>query len=246
MNVNALETLRFVEDGDIAHITFVQTHINMAMVRELTQVADHLEDESLCKVVVFRGQNSCFSRGIDFGDFRPDTPMDIHGFNKWEKCCVRLEGLPKATISIIEGDCLGGGAQLALVTDARIAHPDAIIQFNEVHKGFLPGMATFRLAKYVGLGRAKRLIMQCPKIDADEALNLGLIDTVSADLDRALSDTVAAFGPLHTVAVHLARRLLNESFSVDFQNGLGHFLAAQHRAISQAAFLDTIKNNQGE
>jgi enoyl-CoA hydratase/carnithine racemase len=107
-------------------------------------------------------------------------------------------------------------------------------------------MATFRLAKYVGLGRAKRLIMQCPKIDADEALNLGLIDTVSADLDRALSDTVAAFGPLHTVAVHLARRLLNESFSVDFQNGLGHFLAAQHRAISQAAFLDNIKDNQGE
>ncbi len=239
------KTLQYAERGDIAHVTFNQPTINMAMVRELTQVCDHLDDDSPCKVVVFRGQG-CFSRGIDFRDFRPDTPMDIHGFNKWEKCCVRIERLPKATISLIEGDCRGGGAQLALVTDARIAHPDAIIQFDEVHKGFLPGMATFRLAKHIGLGRAKRLIMQCPEVSADEALSLGLIDTVSADLDQALTEAIAAFGPIHTVAVYLARRLLNESYEVDFENGLGHFLAAQHRAISQSAFLDTIKKHQGE
>jgi enoyl-CoA hydratase/carnithine racemase len=243
--VDDLETLRYVERGEIAHITFTQPHINMAMVRELTRICDHLDDDSPCKVVVFRGE-SCFSKGIDFRDFRPDTPMDIHGFNKWEKCCVRIERLPKATISLIEGECIGGGAQLALVTDARIAHPDAIVQFDEVHRGFLPGMATFRLAKHVGLGRAKRLIMQCPRISAAEALDLGLVDTVSADLDAALNDAVTAFGPIHTVAVYLARRLLNESFNVDFENGLGHFLAAQHRAISQSAFLDTIKEHQGE
>ena len=101
-------------------------------------------------------------------------------------------------------------------------------------------MATFRLAKYVGLGRAKRLVMQCPVISADEAVSLGMIDEVVGDLDAATARTIAAFGPAHTVAIQLSRRLLNESFESSFENAIGHFLAAQHRAISQTAFLDTV------
>ena len=132
------------------------------------------------------------------------------------------------------------------VADAVIAHPEAVVQFDEVHLGFLPGMATFRLAKNVGLGHAKRLIMQCPKLSADECQRLGIISAVAADLDAALADTITAFGPNHTVAVTLARRLLNESFSVDFENAIGHFLAAQHRAIHQTPFLDTIRDHQKE
>jgi len=239
--VEGLNTLRYREDGNAAHVTLVRSHIDMAMVRELTQVCDHLEDESDCKVVVFRGEGGQFCKGIDFKDFRPDQPMDIHGFNKWEKACMRIERLPKATISIIEGTCSGGGAQLALVTDATIAHPSARIQFDEVHLGFLPGMATFRLAKHVGLGHAKRIIMQCPVLSPEEAKDLGLVQTISEDLDAALAQMIEAFGPIHNVAVYLARRLLNESYSVDFENAIGHFLAAQHRAIGQTAFLDTIK-----
>jgi enoyl-CoA hydratase/carnithine racemase len=244
--VQGLQTLGYREDGDVAHITLLRPRIDMAMVRELTRVCDHLEDESSCKVVVFRGADGRFSEGIDFQDFRPDQPMDIHGFNKWEKCCVRIERLPKATIAIVEGTCAGGGAQLALVTDATIAHPSARIHFNEVHLGFLPGMATFRLAKHVGLGHAKRLIMQCPVLEPEQAQALGLVQTISEDLDVALAETIAAFGPIHTVAVHLARRLLNESYSVDFENAVGHFLAAQHRAIGQTAFLDTLKRLRDE
>ena len=62
----------------------------------------------------------------------------------------------------------------------------------------------------------------------------------------ALHGTISAFGPNHTVAVTLARRLLNESFAVDFENAIGHFLAAQHRAIHQTPFLDTIRDHQKE
>ena len=75
---------------------------------------------------------------------------------------------------------------------------------------------------------------------------LGLVGEVAADLEESLARTVAAFGPNHTVAVTLARRLLNESFSTDFENGIGNFLAAQHRAIHQTPFLDTIKRHQDE
>ncbi len=240
------DTLQFDDVGDIATITLKRSRINMAMVRELTQVCDHLEDTSQAKVVVLRGAGSDFCMGIDFAEFRPDQPMDIHGFNKWEKICARIERLPKAIVAIIEGQCLGGGAQLVLVADAVIAHPSSTIQFNEVHLGFLPGMATFRLAKNVGLGHAKRLIMQCPRIEAEEARQLGIVTAVSDRLDEALAATIEAFGPNHTVAVTLARRLLNESFAVDFENAIGHFLAAQHRAIHQTPFLDTIRGHQDE
>jgi enoyl-CoA hydratase/carnithine racemase len=239
-------TLSFEEAGDIARVTLNIDRITMAMVRELTAVCNHLDDESDCKIVVFQGTDGRFSHGIDFAEFKPAEAMDIHGFNKWEKICVRIERLAKATIALVDGPCIGGGAQLALVADAVIATPNAHFQFNEVHLGFLPGMATFRLAKHVGLAQAKRLIMQCPKITAEEAVALGLVGEVAADLEEALARTVAAFGPNHPVAVTLARRLLNESFSTDFENGIGNFLAAQHRAIHQTPFLDTIKRHQDE
>ena len=65
-------------------------------------------------------------------------------------------------------------------------------------------------------------------------------------LDNALTRTIAAFGPIHNVAVTLARRLLNESFATEFENAIGNFLAAQHRAIHQTPFLETIKKYQDE
>ena len=240
------DTIQFNESGDIATLTLVRDRINMAMVRELTQVCDHLEDTSSSKVLVIRGHDERFCLGIDFEEFRPDQPMDIHGFNKWEKICARIEKLPKAIIAIVQGECRGGGAQLMLVADAVIATPSVKIQFNEVHLGFLPGMATFRLAKSIGMGHAKRLIMQCPVVEADEAKMLGLASVIATDVDVALETTVKAFGPIHNVAVTLARRLLNESFSTEFENAIGNFLAAQHRAIHQTPFLDTIRKHQDE
>ncbi len=240
----AFETLSLVERGDVAHVTLRRPHIDMRLVRELTKLCDHLEDNSPTKVVVFRGSDGVFCQGIDFADFRPDTPIDIHGFNKWEKMCVRIERLDKVTVSVLEGAVIGGGVQLALVTDARIMAPDATLQLPEVHQGFLPGMATFRLAKYVGLGVAKRLIMRAPVVGADESLRLGLVDQVAADLDAATAEVVESFGPTHVVAVTLARRLLNESFEFSFEDAVGHFLAAQHRAVSQTAFLETLKQEQ--
>ncbi|MFT5687155.1 MAG: enoyl-CoA hydratase [Myxococcota bacterium] len=243
-SMGSLKTLCYTEDGDVATIQLLAEHITMLMVRELTGVCDHLEDVSACRVVVIRGTEGRFSQGIDFEEFRPDTPMDIHGFNKWEKCCVRIERLPKITIAAMEGAVVGGGMQLSLVCDARLATDSLCMQLNEVRLGFLPGMATFRLAKYIGLGRAKRLIMQCPELSADEALSLGLIDRIADDLDSAIAETITSFEPIHPVTLELARRLLNESFATDFENAIGNFLAAQHRAITQTAFLKTLKAHQ--
>lgn len=233
--------ISYETQGHIATITLLHDQSDMLLVRELTKALHHLEDENPCTVVVFKGNDGCFNRGINFAEFKPDTPMDIHGFNKWEKLLVQIERLPKVTISLLQGDVIGGGFQLALATDHRIAAPDATFQFPEVKQGFLPGMGLYRLAKYVGIGHAKRIVLQAKSLNAAEANSLGIVDTVATDLTAALNAAIDDFAPIHPTAVQLARRLLNESYHDSFENALGHFLAAQHRAISQTAFLDTLK-----
>jgi len=241
------ETLRFDETDGIATVTLSRAggnRISMRMVRELTAVCDHLEDTSDARVVVFRGDGGAFSDGIDFSDFHPDRPLDIHGFNKWEKLCTRLERLPKATVALVDGPARGGGFQIALVCDLRVATSAAVFQLPEVHLGFLPGMGTFRFAKYVGLGHAKRIAMTCEAISGSRAVELGFIDRLDDDLESGLAWALGALGPNHTVAIELTRRLLNESFATSYENAIGHFLAAQHRAISQTAFLDTLREQR--
>ena len=244
--MRSFETLRYEESGAVARVWLLRPRMNMQMINELTAVCDHLEDVSQCKVVVFRGGTGDFCAGIDFEDFKPDAPLDIHGFNRWEKLVSRLERLDKITVVALEGAVVGGGFQLALVADARVASRTATLQCNEVQLGFLPGMATFRLAKYVGLGRAKQLILRAKVITADDALALGIVDDVAEDVEQGVAQAIADFGPLHTVTVKLARRLLNECYATEYEDAIGNFLAAQHVSISQTAFLDTLKKHRAE
>lgn len=244
--MRSFETLRYEESGAVARVWLLKPRINLAMINELTAVCDHLEDVSQTRVVVFRGGAGDFCGGIDFEEFKPDAHLDIHGFNRWEKLIVRLERLDKITIAALEGAVVGGGFQIALVADARVASRTAQLQLNEVQLGFLPGMATFRLAKYVGLGRAKQLILRSKLLTADEALAMGILDDVRDDVEDAVAQAIADFGPLHVVAVKLARRLLNESYAADYEGAIGNFLAAQHVAISQTAFLDTLKKHRAD
>ena len=229
------ETIRFEDGGDVATLTLRRERINVRQIRELERVCDHLEDHSTCKVLVLRGH----SLGIDFADFDPKEPLDIHGFNKWEKLVSRFEKLPRITVALIDGPAVGGGFQLALACDLRLATPDARFSLPEVQLGFLPGMAVFRLAKYVGVGHAKRLVLTGAELGAEEALRLGIVDDIGA-ADDVLARGLAALGPQNAVAATLARRLLHESFHTEPEDAIGNFLAAQHRAISQAAFLDTL------
>lgn len=243
------ETLKFTEESGVATITLNNgsgNFINTKMILELTSVCDHLEDESSAKTVIITGANGCFSEGVDFRDFHPDKPMDIHGFNKWEKICRRLENLPMTTIAMVDGAAHGGGFQMALVCDLRICTNRTILQLPEAHLGFIPGMASFRLAKYVGLGHAKRIIITCAKIESKEATDLGIMDHVAESSEVGIAWALDALGPNHSVAVTLTRRLLNESFSDSWEDAVGHFLAAQHRSISQTAFLETIRNERGD
>ena len=213
------------------------------MVRELEEVCQYLEDESPSSVVVFRGAGGVFTKGIDLQEFSSRKPPDIHGFQKWERCMVAVERLKKVTMAVIEGDCVGAGLQLALVCDFRLATETARLVLDEVKQGFLPGMATFRLAKYVGMGVARHLMLSCQPVGAEEGLRVGLLSRVCAQesLEEAIQGVVMEYLPVHGQTVALARRLMNESFSQDHENFLGGFLAAQNRCITTDPFIRVLQ-----
>jgi enoyl-CoA hydratase/carnithine racemase len=236
------DTLKVTKEGDVLTARLFRpdsrNSINMQMVHDLSDLIDSVEDATDVAVLVVRGSNGVFCSGIDLRDFSLEKPPDIYGLQKWEKMCRQLENLNKFTVAAVEGECTGGGFQLVLLCDARIAEKKAVFQFNEVKLGFLPGMATFRLAKYIGLGRAKNIILTGRQLKAKEAFDCGMLDQVceKTSFEQSLEETIKDLLPFHPVALEMCRRLINESYATDYENFLGHFLAAQHRAINSEAF----------
>lgn len=236
------QTIKCVQEGNVLtaflHRPESRHAISMQMVRDLCDLMEEIEDASDLAVFVLRGSADVFTSGIDLRDFALHKQRDIYGLQKWEQMARQLENLKKFTIAAVQGECTGGGFQLVLLCDARIAEQHAVFCCNEVKLGFLPGMATFRLAKYVGVGRAKNIILTGRRLHAREALELGILDRVceQAAFEEMLQETVHALLPFHPVALQMARRLLNESYATNYEDFLGHFLAAQHRAINSEAF----------
>ncbi len=236
------ETLKVLQEGGVVTAFLERPEsrnaINMQMVNDLRHLIDAIDDARDVSVLVLRGSRDVFTCGIDLREFAAHEKRNIYGLQKWEQVCRELERLNKFTVAAVQGECTGGGFQLALSCDARIAERRAVFCFDEVKLGFLPGMATFRFAKYVGLGRAKSLILTGRKIRAEEALSWGILDRVcdQVSFEEALTQVVNDLLPFHPVALEMARRLLDESYATSYETFLGHFLAAQYRAINSEAF----------
>ena len=242
-----LKTLELEQEGRVARLYLNRPEkrnaIDITMVTELRKVIHHLEDSREVDVVFLGARGADFCSGIDLSEFAPDDVPDIHGFNRWEKVCRSLERLPALTLAVTQGECAGGGLQLALACDIRIGAADSWYHFHDVRMGFLPGMGTFRLAKFIGLGRARRMALTGRRVDGVEAERIGLIDHIAAPdrLWEKAREALEEFGPLNIHAVELIRRLLDESFEFSWEEFLGHFLAAQDRAIRKEEFRDFIR-----
>lgn len=243
MNTRPWTRLRLEEKGPICHLVLARpeagNRIDVAMVRELEEACYYLEDDSPASLVVVRGSGGCFSEGIDLGEFWLDRPPDTHGLHRWEKALRALERVKKATLAVLEGTCRGGGVQLALACDVRLAAESARLTLDEVKMGFLPGMATWRLPKFVGLGRARELLATGRTVSAQEAREIGLVDRVCQDseTDQATDRFLADLLPVNGTALALTRRLLDEAFSTPYETAVGNFLAAQSRCITSDPFL---------
>jgi enoyl-CoA hydratase/carnithine racemase len=164
-------------------------------------LADPGVRESRC--LVLAGSARAFSAGADIGEFRNQDPASIAGYYRdTGDVYEQVAGLPQPTVSAISGYCLGGGFELALATDLRIAEESAVFGLPEVGIGIVPSSGgLLRIVRAVGTSRAKDLVMRGRRLDAREALTLGLVTEVVAEgraLERALEigEELSALPPL--------------------------------------------------
>ena len=135
-----------------------------------------------------------------------------------EEAFVGLERLDRLVVAQIHGYCLGGGLQLALACDIRILAEDAVLGLPAAAEGLPPGMATWRLPRYVGLGRAMRLSVGGERVGAGEALAIGLADHVLpvAGFADAAAGLVAHYLAVPQGAARATKELVRSAFDTDF------------------------------
>jgi len=229
-----------LELGRVARLELVNPPLNL-VTRELTeQLRDALArlraaDEVRAVVVSGRGDRA-FCAGSDIGEFEGLRGRVAEGKLLLEKLVYRqLAELPMPTIAAIEGDALGGGLELALCCDLRVASSRARLGMPEVRLAVLPGSGgTQRLPRVVGPARAKELILTGRIIDAIEALRIGLVNQVvpageARSVAAAVAEEIAARGPL---AVREAKRLIDAALDLDLDAGLAAELDASERIFA--------------
>ena len=180
-------------------------------------------DAGVRAVVLTGAGDKAFVAGADIAEFEGRSPVDQFRVMKQPTVFDALERLGKPVIAAINGFCLGGGLEIALACDIRIASTAARFGQPEVNLGIIPGGGgTQRLPRIVGLGAASRLILTGELIDAAEALRLRLVEEVVAPdalMPRALAiaDGIAAKSP---VAVCAAREATRAALSLPLDEGL--------------------------
>lgn len=235
-----------LELGRVAHLELVNPPLNL-VTRELTeQLRDALAqlgaaDEVRAVVVTGSGERA-FCAGSHIGEFEGLRGRVAEGKLLLEKLVYRqLAELPMPTIAAIEGDALGGGLELALCCDLRVASARARLGMPEVRLAVLPGSGgTQRLPRVVGPARAKELILTGRIISADEAERIGLVNQVvpageARKAAEAVAEEIAARGPL---AVREAKRLIDAAMDLDLDAGLAAELDASERVFASEDMLE--------
>ena len=225
--------------------------LNDQVLQDLSDVLDQVETDPEILVAVVTGAGRSFVAGADIGEMKGFSARDgkkfgVHGGGVF----LRLENLSKPVIAAVNGFALGGGCELALACDIRIATRRSKFGQPEVSLGLIPGAGgTQRLVRLVGLGRAKELIFSGTILTAEEAMAIGLVNHVTEDTRQAVMNASEAMarkimekGP---VAVALAKICINMGSNTDINTGLMLERMAQTIALSTedrregtAAFLE--------
>ena len=201
----------------------VKNALNLETVNECREALTALAADADAGVVIITGSGeSSFVSGADINDIRERNGADgLAAINS--SLFAQIDHFPRPTIAAINGYALGGGCELALACDIRVASDAAKFGQPELGLGIIPGAgATQRLPRIVGLGWAKHLVLSGDIIDAKQALDIGLVTAImpSSQLQvraRELARRILRQGPL---AARLAKLALNASARVDLDSGL--------------------------
>lgn len=229
------------DDAGVSLLTINRPEAHNAMnkhvIARLQELLDEIEIDDSVDVVVFTGAGEkAFVAGADINELAVRKPVDALEA-KMQKLYDRISQFPKPTIAAVNGYAFGGGHELALACDIRIASTNAQFALPETGLGIIPAAGgTQRLARVIGIGRASDMILSGRRLKAEQAFNAGLItELVEPEglLEAAaeLAHKVAARGIL---ANKLAKLVINRGFDVDHETGMLLEQLAQGLAYSSA------------
>ncbi|MCK4267016.1 MAG: short-chain-enoyl-CoA hydratase [Thermoplasmata archaeon] len=214
-------------EGDIGIITINRPKalnaLNSETLHELGCAASEMECNEQVKVVILTGAERAFVAGADISEMMPMTTLEgrRHG-QLGQNTFAAFENMPKPVIAAVNGFALGGGCELAMACDIRIASEKAKFGQPEVKLGVTPGFGgTQRLPRLVGRAKAKELIFTGDIINAAEAHRIGLVNRVAPpeslmDAAKELAALIAKNGQL---AISLAKRAIDQGIEVDLKSG---------------------------
>ncbi len=241
-------TLIELELGPVAHLTLNNPPMNLIsgdLLAELDSALATLENAAAgdVRVVVVTGSGDrAFSAGSDVKAFAAHRGAAGRAhFEREEAVTKRLADLPMPTIAAIEANALGGGLELALACDIRVASERANLGLPEVRLAVTPGAGgTQRLPRAVGLARAKELALTGRIVDAHEAERIGLVSrVVPAGQARAAADEIAAeIAQRGPIAVREVKRLIDRSVDADIDVGLAAEIDASERVFNSEDMLE--------
>ncbi|MEM2952806.1 MAG: enoyl-CoA hydratase-related protein [Candidatus Bathyarchaeia archaeon] len=196
------------------------------MLEILSELEDAEKDENIKVVVITGAGEKAFCAGLDLKSVKEIYPVKMWELSRLlHKLTLAIEENAKPTIAAINGFALGGGLEVAIACDIRVASENAKVGLPEVNVGLIPGGGgTQRLPRLVGKGIAKELIFTGKMIDAKTAETLGLINKVvpSGELKSAVETLAKELLTKPPLALKLAKELINISTEIDLKIGLAH------------------------
>lgn len=198
--------------------------LNTSVLKDLDKVFDDLREENDLRAVILTGAGRSFVAGADISEMAEMNEEQGKEFGKFGSDIFRkIETFPKPVIAAVNGFALGGGCELAMACDFRIASEDAKLGQPEVGLGITPGFSgTLRLPRLVGMGMAKELIYSGNVVNAKEALRIGLVNRVfpTEDLMAATLKIAEMIAKRAPIAVEYSKKVLDKSIDIDIDKGI--------------------------
>lgn len=197
------------------------------LIGELGMVFNEIDEDRDIAVVIVTGGEKAFAAGADIKEISQiATPLAAHQFvSRVHAVFDRIEACSKPVIAAVAGFALGGGCELALACDFRIAADNALFGLPEIKLGLIPGGGgTQRLPRLIGVGRAKELLFSGNTVDAQEGYRIGLVNKI-VPLELLMSEAkkiAAKLVKLPAVALKMNKLAVNEGMNMDLHSALAH------------------------
>src|SRR5947209_13589690 len=236
MTTHELETMRSEVDGHLARLRLNRPEAlnaaNWAWVQDLVAATDYLAQSRETRVVIVSGEGRSFCSGLDTKELAKGH-LTREWFATWETGVSTLAALDAITIAAVQGYCLGGGLQVALACDLRIATTDAILSIPAVKEGLVAAVGPMRLARIIGAGPAKRLCFLGHRFTGEEGVALRIINQVCSpeNLDKQALAIAEELLSIPFTALKHTKLQIDRSFDQDFETLMAEMVDAEEDCL---------------